>query len=128
MCQKYIFYHLCGHPHHSKILKCTEAIQRQLGFTNLGDEKDSETASEASAERMSPVQLTRSKESIVSCEDQLESPEIKLKPTLCDACEKIDMISSWVNNNSGIRYQMVKEWSNNKHWKARREVVDGRGR
>lgn len=118
MCQKYTFYHICGHIDKTTTLKCTKAIQSQLNITRDDDEsaQASDASSPTSAEQMSPIAHTFSVASCdtLSCKELIANPQIKLRPTLCSACEQIEAISSWLNDNRALRYDMMKEWSRNK--------------
>ena len=44
------------------------------------------------------------------CQDQINFPEIKLKPTLCADCEKVGMISEWLKTEPSMKYEIVKAW------------------
>ncbi|KAK5943290.1 hypothetical protein PMZ80_004297 [Knufia obscura] len=100
MCETFLFYHLCGHIHSKKVWKCSKEIERQL---------DSAKSDDDAPTHPSQPSFTGTG----SCLDG-NGPESFLKPTLCEKCEKAGVISDWLKNDPAMRFEIVKEWLQNK--------------
>jgi hypothetical protein len=101
MCIRYRFYHLCGHTHRITTSPCayTPAPLR-LQPVPKGDAVSSSPGSPSPCR--SPTCL--------SCPaDWLE--EIRLLPILCAQCEQVGVISDWLGETPGSRFEVVRAWS-----------------
>lgn len=54
-----------------------------------------------------PVQDTFTKSG--PCLD-CDGEETFLKPTLCEGCERTGIISDWLRDEPGMRFEIVREW------------------
>lgn len=103
MCETYTFYHLCGHIQTTKTLKCLGRIQNQLQPICY-DENDEACPSPESMSLVDP-----------DFPDQcVDIPEIILNPTLCEGCDKVELLSNYICTQPCRKYEIIKEWSKNK--------------
>ncbi|KAJ9652937.1 hypothetical protein H2198_007846 [Neophaeococcomyces mojaviensis] len=139
MCNTYIFYHICGHIHVQKTIKCSNAIKCQLVLAGSSKINHTRSSKRFNSE---PILTTRSLAPLLTSSKRLSLsislptvsstsrhpthlskdtchlddilPHITLIPDACTSCTKLAVISAWLNGDPSLRFEIVREWNRGK--------------
>ena len=106
MCITYRFYHLCGHIHRTSTLPRTY-ILNPVALSLIPEDKISST--QASDNPKADCTIT--------------AEEIRLFPTLCTKCEQAGVISEWLSQTPGGRFEVIRAW--NRAHRRQKEGLEG---
>ena len=99
MCITFRFYHLCGHTHSITTFPCTYRSSQDKAQPLPKDEAASSSLGNAYHPVTCPSDPTDSSE------------EIRLFPSLCAKCEKVGVISEWLDRTPAGRFDAIRAWN-----------------